>query len=202
MPTPEQEKEGQGSIKLSASRIRTSVSQFVTQELQGAFPKNWVYMRGNYNRVFVVAEGYGDQCDGFFEKGYLVTLDADGQFRAGDVAQNVGDYTHSWEFYDAKLTKASDMEVIRYAPLLLTSLFGLIENELKEESDPQKRERWSNVLQRREGEIFAVLIESGSALIAAGEDPEIPSSGAQDYGSLAMAGLEEMIKKMKWGCTQ
>lgn len=208
MSTPEEEKDRQGPIELAASRIRADISQFVTQELHDAFPKNNVYLKGNYNRVFVVTEGYGDQYDGFFEKGHLVTLDPDGLFRSGEVVQNVGDTTHSWEFYDAKLTVASDMEVIKYAPLLVASLFNQIEKELKEDEifkeglEPQKRERWQNILPRRDGEVFAVLVECQNALIEAGEDPGIPSTGAQDYGSLAMTGLEEMIKKMKWGRDQ
>ena len=199
MPTPEGKENGPGPIELSASRIRASVSQFVTQELHEAFPKNHVYMRGSYNRVYVVAEGYGNQCDGFFKRGYLVTLDPDGQFRAGVVNQRVEEYTHNWEFYYAELTAASDTEVVKYAPVLVSLLFNQIEKELKDESDTRKREKWSNVLQRREGEIFAVLVESRNALIETGEEyPEIPSIGAQDYGSLAMAGLEKILKKMKW----
>ncbi len=152
MSTQEGEKNEPGPIELSASRIRASVSQFVTQELHEAFPRNHAYMYGDYNCVFVVVKGHGNRRNGFFEKGHLVTLDSDGQFRAGEVAQNVEDYTSSWEFHDAKLTVAGDMEVIKYAPLLMASLFSQIEKELKEESDPQKREKWSNILQRREGE--------------------------------------------------
>ena len=204
MSKQEGDKDGQSPIELSASRIRASVSAFVTQELHDAFPKNYVYHRGNYNRVFVVIEGYGNQHHGFFERGRLITLDPDGQFRTGEITQYVGDDTHSWKFHDAQLSSASDMEVVRYAPLLVASLFNQIGKELKEgkifkeDLDAQKREKWSAILQRRDGEIFAVLAESQNALIETGENPEIPSSGAQDYGSLAMAGLDEMIKRI-WG---
>jgi len=198
MPTPEEKKDVQDPIKLSASRIRTSISQLVTEELHEAFPRNYVYQRGDYNRVFVVVKGYGNQQNGFYEKGHLITLDTDGQFRAGEVTQNVGDYTHFWKFQDAELAVAGDMEVVKYAPLLMVLLFGQIEKELKDELDPQKREKWSNILQRRTGETFAVLIESRNALIEVGEDLEIPTSGAQDYGSLATTELEEILKKMNW----
>ena len=198
MITPEGIENGPGPIKLSASRIRESVSQLVTEELHEAFPRNHAYMHGNYNRVFVEVEGQGNQQNGFFVKGHLITLDSDGQFRAGEVVQEVGEATHFWKFYDAKLTDAGDMEVIRYAPLLIVSLFSQIEKELEEESDSQKKEKWSNILQRRESEIFAVLVESRNALIEAGEDPKIPSSGAQDYGSMATAGIEKILKKLNW----
>ncbi len=190
-------------INLAASRIRANVASFVKQELRDAFPRNYVYRRGFYNRVFVVIEGHGDQYDGFFESGHLITLEPDGQFRSGKVVQDVGDDTHSWKFYDAKLSAASDMEVVRYAPLLVTLLFNQIQAELKEDKifkrDTEKWERWESALQKRDGEIFAVLIESQKALIDAGEDPEIPSAGAQDYGSLAMTELQKMIDKMRWG---
>lgn len=181
---------------MAASRIKGAVSQLVTQDLSEAFPENYVYTRGGYDRVFIVAKGYGDQYGGFFETGYLITLDPDGQFRAGDVRQDVGDCVSSWKFREAKLTAASDMEVIKYGPLLVASLFNQIEEELKEEEDPDKIRKWTQVLQKRSSETFAVLVEAQHALKEIGMDySELISAENQDYRSATIAALNEIIKK-------
>lgn len=189
-----------GPIELAALRIKGSVSQLVTQDLSEAFPENYIYARGGYDRVFIVAKGYGDQHGGFFKTGYLITLDPDGRFRAGNVRQDVGDYASSWKFKEAKLTAASDMEVIKYGPLLVASLFNQIEEELKKEEDPDKIRKWTQVLQKRSSETFAVLMEARHVLKEIGMDySELISAENQDYGSAMAAALNEIIKKRGLG---
>ncbi len=177
--------------------IRKTVSPFINHQVKGVFPKNSAYMRGDYNRVYCIEEGFGEQGHGFFQKAKMVTLEPDGEFKSGMVSQYVGDWNSRWEFYHARLDAASPLSVVRYAPTLLLKMYEEIEKELPRQKEPLRIQQALEVLSTRPDVLRSVVSISHDSLLEMGEDdPAAFPHGDQDYGEIALPAMDEMIKEM------
>ncbi len=184
-------------IAKGAEEINSIVTLFVQKDLEGIFPKNYVYAHGNYDLVFIVASGHGNQAGGFFKDAEMVVLNPEGEFKSGLVNQYVGNYDSCWRFENAKLELAKPLQVIKYSPRLVACLFSQIEEELETQEDPQKANRVLEALHQR-GEILNQVVSiSRHALIEMGEeDPSVLIKGEKDYGIQAMEGIKEIIANL------
>lgn len=168
MPKAERAEKTSIPIEIAAGEIRDIVSQFVTQELAGTFPRNYKYGQGDYERVYTVIEG------NWPNEVHTVTLDPDGQFRSGWVTPiSKGDHTTLW-FSQADLRPASGMEVVRYSLPLVGELFYQIVEELPQQSDIRKIGQWLRALSKQEEMEATILKKSERALREMGEEePQI-----------------------------
>lgn len=183
-------KEG-NPIFQAAEQLRSIVKISVQENLQGIFPRNYVYERGDYNLIFVVSEGHGNIADGFYSSAKMVVLTPEGDIKSGQVEQDVGNWSSFWKFRGAELRKASDLEVVRYTPQLLKNLFEQLEDELSEEESPQKIINGINYIFNNKNLHMQTLAISYKALKEMGE--EDPDLVHEDSGQPEM-GLAEIIK--------
>jgi hypothetical protein len=187
-------KEG-NPILQGAEKLRSIVKTSVQENLEDIFPKNYHYMVGNYNLIYVIAEGYGDQCNGFYNIAQMVVLTPEGDIKSGDVYQQVESDHSIWQFRKATLNKASDLEVVRHTPQLVKNLFGQLEDELSEEENPQKINKGINFLFKNKELSMQTLAISYKALKEMGEeDPELSNN---DTGQPGIEGLAEIIKAIE-----
>jgi hypothetical protein len=185
--------EVENPISSGATIIRKSVETFVQTQLKDNFPKNYHYMVGNYNSVFQVIEGYGDQAGGFFRNAKMIVLTPDGKLKTGQVHQRVGDYHSSWEFYNAKLEPASDLDVVKFGPVLVRKLFAQIETEITDLEDQQKIENSLNVLIQR-GKIWSEIeTVSRQSRLEMGEEDIDKHLGDADFGDMAKEDINNIL---------
>lgn len=182
-------------ILRGAEQLRSIVKTSVQENLQGIFPRNYVYGRGDYNLIFVVSEGHGDIAHGFYSSAKMVVLTPEGDIKSGQVRQDVGSWSSFWEFREAKLGKASDLEVVRYTPQLLKNLFEQLEDELSEEESPQKITNGINYIFNNQNLHMQALAISHKALKEMGE--EDPDLVHEDSGQPEIKDLAEIIKALE-----
>lgn len=161
-------------VAQGAEKIRTTVKNLVQENLQGIFPKNWQWRVGDYNLIFVIAEGFGNRHGGFYSSAQMVVLTPEGDFKSGVVSQRVADEYSAWGFNSAKLNSASDLEVVRFGPQLIDDLFGQLESELYEEEASEKIAKGINFLYQNSDLYPQTLAISRHALVEMGEvDPTL-----------------------------
>ena len=98
----------------------------------------------------------------------------------------------AWEFGNATLKKASDLEVVRFTPQLIKNLFEQLENELSEEENPQKIAYGLNFLSNNQNLHMQVLAISYKSLREMGE--EDPKLVHDDSGQPNLRDIGKIIK--------
>lgn len=182
-------------ILQGAEQLRSIVKTSVKENLKDIFPKNYQCMHGNYDLIYVIASGHGDRHNGFYDTADMVVLTPEGDIQSGEVYQRVESDHSAWEFEQAKLEKASDLEVVRCMPQLVKNLFEQLEDELSEEKDPKKITRGLNYLFNNQDMVLKVSAISCKALKEMGE--EDPKIAIRDSGQPGVEGLAEIIQAIK-----
>lgn len=177
-------------IEAGAKGIKAIVTPLAQTEFKGVFPRNFSYGIGNYNCLFIIARGEGDQSHGFFRRGEVVTLGPGGDFTSGMVNQKVENYHSGWEFHQAHLKPATDLQVVKFAPTLVTKLYDQTNKEIlgqytedERASSAEKIKQALDILPKK-GETLGQLIAiSRRALVEMGvEDPDALPAGDLDFG--------------------
>jgi hypothetical protein len=155
----------ESKLREPAETVRQEVRTLVEDSPQNTFPDNHQQL-STYNRVFTAIEGVGDQQNGFFEEARMLTIDPDGEIRSGLVAQEVKEWSSGWNFSDADMQPASDLEVLEYGPLVIEKLFSELARSATKQEDPVKIEAMIDGLGREIEVMSSVLSISLPALKA------------------------------------
>lgn len=181
-------------IAQGAEKIRSTVGNLVRENLEGIFPKNWQWKHGDYNLIFVIEEGFGNISHGFYERAQMIVLTPKGEFKSGRVGQYVGDDYSYWKFDDAELKQATDLEIVRFGPQLVSDLFKQLSDEMHEEENPQKIAKGINFLYANSEFYKETLAISRHALVEMGEDD--PTLVHIDAAQPSVQGVDRIIKSM------
>lgn len=187
-------KEG-NPIFQGAEQLRSIIKTSIQENLKGIFPKNYQYMSGDYNLIYVIAEGFGNKHDGFYDTAQMVVLTPEGNIQSGKVYQRVESDHSVWEFEKATLREASDLDVVRYAPQLVKNLRDQLEDELTEKEDPKEIERGINFLFNNQDLYMQTLAIAYTALKEMGE--EDPGLVHEDTDQPSIEELEKIVQAIK-----
>src|SRR5438034_130631 len=132
MSQPDYLNPAENPIARGAGQIRTITESLVNTDLEGNFPKNFQWHHGDYNCLFVADQSWGRQYGSFPGGAHLVVLDSDGRYKAGDVSLYVGNDHSYWKIDKPKLAPATDVEVVRFGPKLVSDLFVQVGREVLE----------------------------------------------------------------------
>lgn len=159
-------------IKFGAQAIRDLSKHLVTVDINGVFPKNYVYEVGDYYLVFYNIAGYGEQYGGFSTSDDMIVLTPQGEYKSGRVEHDVQDWTNSWKFRDADLKPASDLEIVKYSPILLGNLFHQLVDELGEHTELEAVMQVFSALGKRKDILEKTQTISSASLMEMGVNPD------------------------------
>lgn len=167
-------------IKFGAQTIRDLSTVLVTTELNGVFPRNYVYQVGDYNLIFHSMRDYGEHGGGFSVSDDMIVLTPEGEYKSGNVKHDVQDWTNSWKFRDADLKPASDLEIVRYSPALLGELFHQLVDELGEQTEFESVTKVVASLGKRKDILEKVRTTSNASLREMGGNPDEQPQGEEE----------------------
>lgn len=127
---------------------------------------------------------------GFFKKGVVVALGLDGNFTSGMVNQKVENYYSGWEFHQAHLKQATDLQIVKFAPTLVTQLYDQTNEEIlgwytddERASSVEKIKQVLGVLPKKGKTLGQLIAISRRVLVEMEvEDPDVLPAGDLDFG--------------------
>lgn len=194
-------KEQPNPVKFGSDKIRLYTQALVGEQMQGIFPRNYVYAVGNYDLIYLPISLYGNQADGFAEDADMIVVNSKGEFKSGRVNQKVLSDRSRWEFRDAKLQDATGLQIVRYGPRLIGKLFSQLQSEMLGYEEPEKIARGLQVLDKRILAQTQLAAISRKALNEMGEEGEPEVSVPTDIGGKIMAEAGEIISAMGFKST-
>ena len=128
-------------------------------DLGDAFPRNYVYIKGDHNAVYVEMSGATTP-----KTGNLLVLYPDGSIKSGQVKFVVENWTSYYNLKKTEMHKAKEEEVTQYGPALLAELGNKVLNEISDQKNPEKIAKMLQLLASIKDNMRYILEESQVAL--------------------------------------
>jgi len=116
-------------ITYGATALRDLTSDLVTKDLKDIFPRNNAWSVGDYDLIFHPMESLGGNTV------RMIVLTPQGIIKTGIVKESISSDHTAWEFDDADLQPATDIQVVRFAPVLIRGLIDQVGEEVQEFAD-------------------------------------------------------------------
>ncbi len=160
-------------ILYGATALRYLTENLVTEDLKGIFPHNNAWSVGDYDLIFHPIESLGGNTV------KMAVLTPQGIIKTGIVEESISSDHTAWKFADADLQPATDIQVVRFAPILIRGLIDQAEAEVQDFADSSSVRRSlkflsdrDEILEKADNISRISLEEMGEAVVLQEEETE------------------------------